>query len=183
MRSLPSVLVDLADLLDTTAQCLLSASIAMQRAQSYVDHYRISAEAFKRQAERSRIAEVRAMLLRMAARYEHLARLTENRQQTAEGAPDPVLDFASQPKPLSAAPAAASRKQTVEPSLGEDPVSQARRHVAEAEMRVARQRALIERLSSNPKYSDLTTQARAILETLQTTLSLAREHLELELSK
>ena len=65
----------------------------------------------------------------------------------------------------------------------EDPVSQARRHVAEAEVRIERQEALVARLSDNSKYAALLDQAREVLATLKYTLRLAREHLELELKK
>lgn len=65
----------------------------------------------------------------------------------------------------------------------EDPVAQARRHVRQAEGHVAVQEALVERLSNNDKHADLANQARGILDTLRHTLSLAREHLALELKK
>ena len=65
----------------------------------------------------------------------------------------------------------------------EDPLAQARRHVRQAEGHVARQEALIERLSLNDNHAALAEQAREILRTLRQTLSLAREHLELELKK
>ncbi|MBV8336297.1 MAG: hypothetical protein JO358_12825 [Alphaproteobacteria bacterium] len=60
---------------------------------------------------------------------------------------------------------------------------QARRHVREAEGHVARQEALVERLSHNEKHAALAEQAREILGTLMRSLSLAREHLALELKK
>ena len=65
----------------------------------------------------------------------------------------------------------------------EDPIAQARRHVREAEGHVARQETLIERLSHNDNHAALAEQAREILGTLRQSLSLAREHLELELKK
>ena len=66
----------------------------------------------------------------------------------------------------------------------EDPVSQARRHVAEAEARVERQEALVARLFESGKTPQLADQAKEILSTLKQTLRLARVHLdELELRK
>ena len=59
----------------------------------------------------------------------------------------------------------------------EDPVSQARRHVAEAEARIERQKALVARLSDSGNSLQLAGQAREILSTLQQTLRLARDHL------
>ena len=63
----------------------------------------------------------------------------------------------------------------------EDPVTQARRHVVEAEARVARQESLVAKLSS--KNPQLAGQAKEILRMLQQTLCLARDHLEIELRK
>jgi hypothetical protein len=69
-------------------------------------------------------------------------------------------------------------------SIGrEDPITQARRHVAEAQEHVQRQEALIARLSSDCRHAALTAEAKTILDTLKHTLSLARQHLELELKK
>ena len=70
-----------------------------------------------------------------------------------------------------------------EARTSEDPVSQARRHVAEAEARIERQQALVARLSDRSRYSSLAGQAREILGTLEQTLRLARDHLVDELSK
>ena len=65
----------------------------------------------------------------------------------------------------------------------EDPVAQARRHVAEAEGHIVRQEALVARLSGDARHVALAVQARVILATLRQTLRLAREHLALELKK
>ena len=65
----------------------------------------------------------------------------------------------------------------------EDPIAQARRHVAEAEDHIARQEALVVRLSGDARHVALAVQARVILATLRQTLRLAREHLALELKK
>ena len=63
----------------------------------------------------------------------------------------------------------------------EDPIAQARRHVAEAEDHIARQEALVVRLSSDLRHAGLAAEAKEILQTLKHTLSLARQHLDLEL--
>jgi hypothetical protein len=76
-----------------------------------------------------------------------------------------------------------STRTVVRARTGEDPIAQARRHVWEAEGHVARQEALVERLSHNDKHAALAEQAKEILGTLRQTLSLAREHLALELKK
>ena len=76
-----------------------------------------------------------------------------------------------------------SKREVVRARTGEDPITQARRHVREAEGHVARQEALVERLSHNEKHAALAEQAREILGTLRRSLSLAREHLALELKK
>jgi hypothetical protein len=74
-----------------------------------------------------------------------------------------------------------SRQGVVRYEPDEDPVAQARRHVRQAEGHVARQEALVERLSDNVKHAALADQAGEVLDTLRRTLSLAREHLALEL--
>ena len=63
----------------------------------------------------------------------------------------------------------------------EDPIAQARRHVAEAQDHIARQEALVIRLSSDLRDAALAAEAQEILHTLKHTLSLARQHLDLEL--
>ena len=65
----------------------------------------------------------------------------------------------------------------------EDPIAQARRHIAEAKRHIARQEALVARLSSEDRHVALAAEARKILDTLKHTLSLAQQHLELELKK
>jgi hypothetical protein len=77
---------------------------------------------------------------------------------------------------------AAPRHETTVGRSG-DPVSQARRHVVEGEARVERQKALVARLSDGSNHPQLAGQAKEILRTLQQTLCLARDHLELELRK
>ncbi len=61
----------------------------------------------------------------------------------------------------------------------ESPVAVARRHVEEAERRVARQRSLVAELERD-KHFAMVGHARKILEVLEESLRLARVHLELE---
>lgn len=61
----------------------------------------------------------------------------------------------------------------------ESPVQVARRHVAEAERRVARQRELIEELARDRHFATA-EQAKKVLDVLEDSLRLARVHLELE---
>jgi hypothetical protein len=56
-----------------------------------------------------------------------------------------------------------SRQASAE--LAEDPVSQARRHIAEAKARIERQEALIARLSNKSQYVTLADEANKILST------------------
>ncbi|MBV9816458.1 MAG: hypothetical protein JO229_11990 [Alphaproteobacteria bacterium] len=67
--------------------------------------------------------------------------------------------------------------------LIEGSLAQARRHVAAAERMVAKQGALVARLSEDPRYAVLAAEAREVLGTLKQTLALSRDHLEIELSK
>ena len=107
----------------------------------------------------ARLPEIEARLLRIAGHHEKLALM--------EGAPEPP-----EPDP----PAMAQFPL-------ENPFSQARRHVLQAEGNVARQRVLLARLSADPRHALLADQARMILATLTHTLKLAREHLALELAE
>ena len=68
-------------------------------------------------------------------------------------------------------------------SLIEDRVAQARRHVAEAERHIARQKALVAKFSKNEKHAAFVAEAKEILDTLKHTLSLACDHLAIELRK
>jgi len=54
----------------------------------------------------------------------------------------------------------------------------AERHVVEAEVRIARQQQLIDRMERD-KHPEVAARARAILVTFNATLELMREHLEL----
>ena len=51
-------------------------------------------------------------------------------------------------------------------SLVEDPVAQAQRQVAEAEHHIARQKALVVKLSKNEKHAAFVAEAKEILDTL-----------------
>ncbi|MBP2301828.1 hypothetical protein [Azospirillum picis] len=61
----------------------------------------------------------------------------------------------------------------------ETPLEQAARHVSEAEKRVERQSAILDGLVK-AGHAEAADKARHVLRTLQTSLDLAREHLELE---
>ncbi len=65
----------------------------------------------------------------------------------------------------------------------EDPASQARRHVAEAKAHIARQEALVAKLSNDQRHLALAAEAKEILTTLKQTLRLAREQLAIELKR
>lgn len=170
MRAL-STLDELKELLAITEQCTAQALMAQQQAQKYAQHYRASAEEFRKQAARLRFPEIQARLLRIAASNERLCKI-------AEGADDRV-EAEGNAKPQE--PVKLSPQATIKRT--EDPVSQARRHVAEAEARIERQAALVTRLSDNDNHIALANEAREILATLKHTLRLAREHLALELKK
>jgi hypothetical protein len=168
MRAL-SVLDELKELLATTEQCAEQARLAKQQAQKYTQYYKKNAEQFRKLAARSPFPEIQARLLRIAVANERLCNIADGTHTTAQTEDDAVT-------PVTRRDEAAVRRT-------EDPVSQAHRHVAEAEARIERQKALVARLSDSGKYSALAGQAREILSTLQQTLQLARDHLELELKK
>jgi hypothetical protein len=161
---------ELQELLSITEQCAAQVLAAKQQAGKYAQHYRVSAEEFRKQAERSRFPEIQVRLLRIAASSERLCDIAEGK--TDEAGP---ADRAEHREPMKSSHEAARHT--------EDPVSQARRHVAEAEVRIERQEALVVRLSNSNKYTDLADEARKILATLKQTLRLARDHLALELKK
>jgi len=163
---------ELKELLALTEQCAAQARIAKQQAQRFAQHYKVNAEQFRKRAARSHFPEIRARLLRIAASNERLCDLAEGVLVTAEAKGDTVAC-----NPLLKPPQATAVRPT------EDPVSQARRHVAEAEVRIERQEALIARLSYRGRHVSLAEQANEILSTLKQTHRLARDHLELELKK
>ena len=163
---------ELKKLLALTEQCAAQARIAKQQAQRFAQHYKVNAEQFRKRAARSHFPEIRARLLRIAASNERLCDLAEGILVTAEAkdgtiAREPLL------QPL--------QETIIKPT--EDPISQARRHVAEAARRIERQEALIARLLNSDKHIFLAEQANEILSTLKQTYRLARDHLELELKK
>lgn len=163
---------ELQELRAITEQCAAQAVIAKQQAAKYAQHYRISAEEFRKRAERSRFPEIQARLLRIAASNERLSNIVEGTDDKpeAQGQTQPL-------EPIELSPQGGAIKPV------EDPVSQARRHVAEAELRIERQEALVARLADSNKYIILAAEAREILFTLRQTLRLARDHLVLELRK
>ena len=182
MRSL-STLRELQVLLDTTRECMAQAVVAQRRAARYADRYKNQAEEFKTQAGCSRSPDMRARLLRIAASLENLGRLAEGITRL----PQPPFDAASAPEASldnDEAPRITEHTESpVSNSSTESALAQARRHVAQAEDQVARQRALVEKLSKNDKHIALIAEAKGLLYTLEHTLILARRHLSLELSK
>lgn len=66
------------------------------------------------------------------------------------------------------------------PDKSESPVEIARRHVSEAEIRIARQQRLIETLERD-KHPRMVPHAQKVLDVLKESLELARVHLELEI--
>ena len=171
MGELPA-LDELKQLLALTEQCAAQARVAKQQAQRFAQHYKANAEQFRKRAVSSHFPEIRERLLRIAASNERLCDIAEGILVSAEAKgeaipPEPLL------KPSRGAPVRST----------EDPVSQARRHIAEAEARIERQEALIARLLESGRHIFLAEQANEILSTLKQTHRLARDHLEFELKK
>jgi hypothetical protein len=156
---------ELKELLAMTKQCAEQARVAKQQAQRFAQYYKVNAEQFRKLAARSPFPEIQDRLLRIAASNERLWNIAEGTYAAAQ----------------TEGPVTSQHRATAGPS--EDPVSQARRHVAEAEARIARQEALVARLAYSSKYLPLAGQATEILGTLKQTLRLARDHLEFELRK
>jgi hypothetical protein len=159
----PSALDELKELLALTEQCAAQARAAKQQAQRYTTHFKANSEEFRKLAARSPFPEIQVRLLRIAAANERLCNIADGTHPTAQ------------------TEGTSRHNEAVRRS--EDPVSQARRHVIEAEARIERQEALVARLSVGGKHPQLASQAREILHTLQQTLRLARDHLEFELKK
>lgn len=63
-----------------------------------------------------------------------------------------------------------------------DPLTTARKYIAEAEDRVARQEALVLRLLQDKRRRNVAAKAKEILDTLKHSIRLAREHLSIELT-
>jgi hypothetical protein len=169
--SAPSTLDELKELLALTEQCAAQARAAKQQARRYAAHFKANSEEFRKQAARSPFPEIQARLLRIAASNERLSDIAEGVRVAADA------------KGQLVPPEPPKRSDQAAVTRTEDPVSQARRHVAEAEGRIERQKALVARLSSGNKYLSLAHQAKEILCTLQQTLRLARDHLDFELNK
>lgn len=170
---------ELRKLREITEKCMEQATIAQQNAARYIEYYRVQVEKLERQAAHTTSPEAKSRILRVAASHERLIKLAESGMGSAEIASDafegyvlPVRDAEEHQEQEGARPAAT-----------EDPITQARRHVAEAEQHIARQEALVIRLSNNDRYAALVGVAREVLATLKQTLSLARQHLELEQKK
>src|SRR5215469_1365371 len=157
MKMRVPALDELKELLALTEQCAAQARAAKQQAQRYATHFKANSEEFRKLAARSPFPEIQARLLRIAASNERLSDI-------AEGVPaaTDVKGHLVPPEPLKRSNQAAVERT-------EDPVSQARRHVAEAEVRIERQKALVIRLSGSDKYFSLARQAEDILCTLQQT--------------
>lgn len=64
-------------------------------------------------------------------------------------------------------------------TAGESPLAMSERHVREGEQRVARQERLVAELD-HEGHPEMALQAQKLLETLQDTLRLSREHLAIE---
>src|SRR5215469_11401173 len=109
---------ELKELLALTEQCAAQARAAKQQAQKYATHFKANSKEFRKLAARSPFPEIQARLLRIATSNERLSNIAEGVR--VETAPSP-------PEPLERSNEAIKRS--------EDPVSQARRHVAEAEVR------------------------------------------------
>ena len=65
-------------------------------------------------------------------------------------------------------------------SSTESPLEMAARHVAEAEQRIARQQTMLETLKRDGHSGRIIAEAQTILATLNQSLRLAKQHLELE---
>jgi len=167
-----SALDELKQLLALTEQCAAQARAAKEQAQKFAEHFKVSAEQFRKQAARSPFPEIQARLLRIAASNERLCNIAEGILVTVEAKGDTIA-----PESLLQPP----QQTTIRPI--EDAVSQARRHVAEGEARIERQEALVVRLLNSRKHISLAEQASDILSTLKQTHRLARDHLEFELKK
>src|SRR6516165_6776808 len=141
----------LKELWALTEQCAAQARAAQQQAQRYAQYYKRNAEGFRKLAARSPFPEIQARLLRIADANEVLCNMAEGGHATVPTEGHRVVQ--KMPKPLHGA---AIRRT-------EDPLSQARRHVAEAEAHIERQEALVAKLSYSSKYLSLADEAREIL--------------------
>jgi hypothetical protein len=126
---------------------------------------------------------MQARLLRIAASHERLVKLAEGgaRREGPPSEPDHRVPPADDLR--GSRIAAEYEEASVRQRSREDPIAKERRHIAQAEDRIARQETLVAKLSADKRFGDLAAQARVILATLKETLRLAREHLALELKK
>jgi hypothetical protein len=172
----PATTDELERVRNLTEQCMEQVLIAKKQSAKFVEYYVASAEEFRRRASRTRFREIRAMLSHMAELHQSLAGLGQRAEEALDH--EPVAHEAASP-----AIATKQDEEAVRHGSDEDAVAQARRHVAEAEDRIARQEALLARLSQDYKHPALVVEAREILSTLKHSLDLARDHLALELRK
>ena len=147
MRAPPTTLDELKELLAVTEQCAAQARAPKQQAQRYAAHFKVNSEEFRKLAARTSFPEIQARLLRIAASNERLSNIAEGIRVAEDTKRHPELAEQSNE---------AAIKRT------EDPVSQARRHVAEAEARIERQKALVARLSCSDKHFSLARQAKDV---------------------
>ena len=179
-----STLDELRELLDITQRCVTQAQDAQRQVARYAEHYRFQVEEFKKLASRAHSPEMSYRFLRIAAANERLAQLATGEDRLLHPSSDATavreapLDDERMP-----GTAAESLEQEVTRKPAESPLEQAHRHVVQAEDQVARQRALVEKLSQEEKHIALAAEAREILNTLEHTLVLARQHLSLELKR
>ena len=175
---------ELRELRTITQGCAKHAALARKEMARYADHYRLQAEEYERQAARARLPELRASLLRIAASHARLAQLAAGREAPRQWLFD-VTDGTKPPadEQEDATSIGGTEKGLMKGGLIEGSLAQARRHVTAAERMVAKQGALVARLSEDPRYAVLAAEAREVLGTLKQTLALSRDHLEIELSK
>ena len=141
---------ELKELLAVTEQCAAQARAPKQQAQRYATHFKVNSEEFRKLAARTSFPEIQARRLRITASNERLSNIAEGVRIAADAKGYPVP-----PEPLKRSNEAAGKRT-------EDPVSQARRHVAEAEARIERQKALVARLSCSDKHFSLARQAKDV---------------------
>ena len=175
-----STLDELRELLDITQRCVTQAQDAQRQVARYAEHYRFQVEEFKKLASRAHSPEMSDRFLRIAAANERLAQLAAGEDRLLHPSSDAT---AVREAPLDDERMPGTAAESLERKPAESPLEQAHRHVVQAEDQVARQRALVEKLSQEEKHIALAAEAREILNTLEHTLVLARQHLSLELKR
>jgi len=126
---------------------------------------------------------MRARLLRIAASHERLVALAEGGGRREGPSNEPDHGALATDDLRGSRTTAECEEASVRQRSREDPIAKERRHIAQAKDHIARQEALVVKLSADKRYTALAAQARVILATLKQTLRLAREHLALELKK